>query len=136
MKELLLDANVIVRFLVQDDARQSPAATALLEAAERQECRLHLDGLAVAESVYVLVGHYRRNKKDVVDALLTLIHNAGVVTADDAVVTDALQRFAAVNVDFADAWLAARAAQLGHGVASFDRDLDKFRDIRRFEPKV
>ena len=136
MKELLLDANVIVRFLVQDDARQSPAATALLEAAERQECRLHLDGLAVAESVYVLVGHYRRNKKDVVDALLTLIQNAGVVTADDAVVTDALQRFAAVNVDFADAWLAARAAQLGHGVASFDRDLDKFRDIRRFEPKV
>jgi predicted nucleic-acid-binding protein len=136
MKELLLDANVIVRFLVQDDARQSPAATALLEAAERQECRLHLDGLAVAESVYVLVGHYRRNKKDVVDALLTLIQNAGVVTADDAVVTDALQRFAAVNVDFADAWLAASAAQLGHGVASFDRDLDKFRDIRRFEPKV
>jgi predicted nucleic-acid-binding protein len=136
MKELLLDANVIVRFLVQDDARQSPAATALLEAAERQECRLHLDGLAVAESVYVLVGHYRRNKKDVVDALLTLIQNAGVVTADDAVVTDALQRFAAVNVDFADAWLAARAAQLGHGVASFDRDLDKFKDIRRFEPKV
>lgn len=136
MKELLLDANVIVRFLVQDDARQSPAATALLEAAERQECRLHLDGLAVAESVYVLIGHYRRNKKDVVDALLTLIQNAGVVTADDAVVTDALQRFAAVNVDFADAWLAARAAQLGHGVASFDRDLDKFRDIRRFEPKV
>ena len=136
MKELLLDANVIVRFLVQDDARQSPAATALLEAAERQECRLHLDGLAVAESVYVLVGHYRRNKKDVVDALLTLIQNAGVVTADDAVVTGALQRFAAVNVDFADAWLAASAAQLGHGVASFDRDLDKFRDIRRFEPKV
>jgi predicted nucleic-acid-binding protein len=136
MKELLLDANVIVRFLVQDDARQSPAATALLEAAERQECRLHLDGLAVAESVYVLVGHYRRNKKDVVDALLTLIQNAGVVTADDAVVTGALQRFAAVNVDFADAWLAARAAQLGHGVASFDRDLDKFKDIRRFEPKV
>jgi predicted nucleic-acid-binding protein len=136
MKELLLDANVIVRFLVQDDARQSPAATALLEAAERQECRLHLDGLAVAESVYVLVGHYRRNKKDVVDALLTLIQHAGVVTADDAVVTGALQRFAAVNVDFADAWLAASAAQLGHGVASFDRDLDKFRDIRRFEPKV
>ena len=48
MKELLLDANVLVRFLVQDDAVQSPAATALLEAAERQECRLHLDGLAIA----------------------------------------------------------------------------------------
>lgn len=136
MKELLLDANVLVRFLVQDDASQSPAATALLESADRQECRLHLDGLAIAESVYVLVGHYRRNRKDVVGALLTLIQSSGVVTADADVVSDALRRFAAVNVDFADAWLAARAAHLGHGVASFDRDLDKFKDIRRFEPKL
>ena len=86
MKELLLDANVLVRFLVQDDASQSPAATALLESADRQECRLHLDGLAIAESVYVLVGHYRRNRKDVVGALLTLIQSSGVVTADADVV--------------------------------------------------
>ncbi len=27
MKALLLDANVLVRFLVQDDPKQSPAAT-------------------------------------------------------------------------------------------------------------
>jgi predicted nucleic-acid-binding protein len=136
MKELLLDANVLVRFLVQDDAVQSPAATALLEAAERQECRLHLDGLAIAESVYVLVGHYRRNRRDVAHALLALIQSSGVVTTNADVVSDALQRFAAVNVDFADAWLAARAAHLGYGVASFERDLDRFKDIRRIEPKV
>ena len=30
--------------------------------------------------------------------------------------------------------MAARAAKLGHPVASFDRDLDKFKDIKRFEP--
>ncbi len=136
MKELLLDANVLVRFLVQDDALQSPAATALLGSADRQQCRLHLDGLAVAESVYVLVGHYRRNRRDVVAALLALIQSSGVITADADVVSDALRRFASVNVDFADAWLAARAAHLGYGVASFDRDLDKFKDVRRFEPKL
>lgn len=135
MKELLLDANVLVRFLVQDDARQSPAATALFEAAERQELLLHLDSLAVAETVYVLVGRYRRNRKDVVVALLTIVQNVGVETAEAGLVSDALRRFAAANVDFADAWLAARAAHLGHGVASFDRDFDKFKDIRRIEPK-
>jgi predicted nucleic acid-binding protein len=48
----------------------------------------------------------------------------------------ALQRFAVVNVDFSDAWMAARADHLGHAMASFDRDFDKFKDIRRFEPKV
>jgi predicted nucleic acid-binding protein len=69
-----------------------------------------------------------------VNVLLAVIQSAGVKTAEQEIVTDALQRFGAMNVDFPDAWLAARAAQLGCEVASFDRDFDKFKDIRRFDP--
>jgi predicted nucleic acid-binding protein len=82
MKEYLLDANVLVRFLVQDEPRQSAAATALFETAERREIVLHLDGLAVAEAVYVLVGRYGRARSDVVNVLLAVIQNAGVETMD------------------------------------------------------
>ncbi len=134
MKEYLLDANVLVRFLVQDDVKQSAAATALFEKAERHEVRLHLDSLIVAESVYVLMGRYRRTRAEVASVLLAIVQNAGVETMDEGTVSDALHRFAAINVDFSDAWLAARAAQLDHPVASFDRDLDKFKDIKRQEP--
>ncbi|HEY3862570.1 MAG TPA: PIN domain-containing protein [Verrucomicrobiae bacterium] len=136
MNEYLLDANVLVRFLVQDDAKQSAAATALFEKADRREIALHLDGLAVAEAVYVLIGRYGLARSDVANVLLAIVQNAGVETAEAGMVADALQRFAAANVDFADAWLAARAAVIGHPVASFDRDFDKFKDIRRFEPKT
>lgn len=134
MKELLLDANVLVRFLVQDEPKQSAAATALFEKAERHEIVLHLDGLAVAEAVYVLIGRYGQQRSEVANALLAIIQNAGVETAQREIVTDCLQRFGAVNVDFPDAWLAARAAQLGRQVASFDRDFDKFKDIKRLDP--
>lgn len=134
MKEFLLDANVLVRFLVQDDPKQSAAATALFEKAERREVVLHLDALAVAETVYVLIGRYGRSRTEVVNVLLAIIQNAGIETMEGDVVTDALQRFAAFNVDFSDAWLASRGAQLRRPVASFDRDLDKFKDIKRFEP--
>ena len=133
---LLLDANVLVRFLVQDDPRQSAAATALLEKAERREVVLMLEAMVVAEVVYVLLGRYGRSRGEVSSVLLSIIQNVGVDTLERDVITDALQRFAAVNVDFSDAWMAARAAQLGHAVASFDRDFDKFKDIRRFEPKT
>ena len=133
---LLLDANVLVRFLVQDDPRQSAAATALLEKAERREVVLMLEAMVVAEVVYVLLGRYGRSRGEVAGVLLSIIQNAGVETLERDVITDALQRFAAVNVDFSDAWMAARAAQLGHAVASFDRDFDKFKDISRFEPKT
>jgi predicted nucleic-acid-binding protein len=134
VKEYLLDANVLVRFLVQDDPKQSAAATALFEKAERREVVLHLDALIVAESVYVLIGRYSRSRTEVVNVLLAFIQNAGIETMEKDAVTDALQRFAAFNVDFADAWLAARAARLHRPVASFDRDFDKFKDIKRFEP--
>jgi predicted nucleic acid-binding protein len=134
--KLLLDANVLVRFLVQDDPRQGAAATALFEKAERREVVLHLEGLVVAETVYVLLGRYGRSRIEVADVLLAIIQNAGVETMEEVVVTDALQRFATVKVDFSDAWMAARAAQLGEAVASFDRDFDKFKEIRRFEPKT
>lgn len=136
MKEFLLDANVLVRFLVQDDPKQSAAATALFEKAERREVLLHLDALVVAETVYVLIGRYGRSRTEVVNVLLALIQNAGIETMEEDVVTDALQRFAAINVDFSDAWLASRGAQLRRPVASFDRDLDKFKDIKRFEPSA
>ncbi|HSY43883.1 MAG TPA: PIN domain-containing protein, partial [Candidatus Acidoferrum sp.] len=76
MKEFLLDANVLVRFLVQDDPKQGAAAGALLEKAERREITLHLDGLAVAETVYILIGRYGRSRKEVADVLLSLIQNA------------------------------------------------------------
>jgi len=134
MKEFLLDANVLVRFLVQDDPKQSSAATALFEKAERREVLLHLDALVVAETVYVLIGRYGRSRTEVVNVLLALIQNAGIETMEEESLTDALHRFAAFNVDFSDAWLASRSAQLHRPVASFDRDLDKFKDIKRFEP--
>jgi predicted nucleic acid-binding protein len=134
MKEFLLDANVLVRLLVQDDPKQSAAATALFEKAERREVLLHLDALVVAEAVYVLIGRYGRSRTEVVNVLLAIIQNAGIETMEADVVTDALQRFAAFNVDFSDAWLASRATRLRRPVASFDRDLDKFKDIKRVEP--
>ena len=134
MKELLLDANVLIRFLVQDDPRQSAAAKALFEKAERREVLLDLDALIIAETVYVLIGRYGRTRTEVVNALLAIIQNAGIQTPYENIVIDALHRFAAYNVDFSDAWLAARSARLHRPVASFDRDLDKFKDVKRFEP--
>jgi predicted nucleic acid-binding protein len=136
MKELLLDANVLVRFLVQDDQKQSTAATALFEKAERREISLHLDGLTVAEALYVLIGRYGRSRDEVVGALLAVIQNAGIETLEEDIVTDALHRFLALNVDFTDAWLAARSAKHKWPVASFHRDFDRFEDIERIEPKA
>jgi len=46
----------------------------------------------------------------------------------------ALERFKAQPVDFSDALVAAIAAHHGVPIASFDRDFDRFKDVKRFDP--
>jgi predicted nucleic acid-binding protein len=136
MKPLILDANVLVRFLVQDDPKQSPAATKLMADAQSGVYELLIDPMIVAETVYVLAGQYKRPRVDVADTLLAIVHSPYLRTEQESVLIDALLRFRNHGVDFADAWLGAKAESGSHDIASFDRDLDKFKDVKRIEPKT
>ena len=66
MKELILDANVLVRFLVQDGPQQAKAARKLVEQAESGAVLLVVDPMIIAEAVYVLTSFYRKDRKSVV----------------------------------------------------------------------
>jgi len=129
----LLDTNVLIRFLTQDDAVQLEKAKRLIGAAENGKCELLLRPWIVAEAVYVLRDVYGlKDRAQLTGVLRKLAHASGIVT--DNYVFDALTRYEKKNVDFAEALLAAEAAALGVRPASFDRDLAKFPDVKRFEP--
>ncbi|MCC6233319.1 MAG: PIN domain-containing protein [Verrucomicrobiales bacterium] len=134
MRELILDANVLVRFLVQDVPQQAKAARKLVEQAESGALLLVVDPMIIAETVYVLTSFYKKPREAVADALMAFVQSDGVSVAEESRLVDALRRFQRSSVDFADAWLAATAAETHREVASFDRDLDRFADVKRFEP--
>jgi predicted nucleic acid-binding protein len=136
MKRLILDTNVLVRFLVQDDPKQSAGAAKLIGEAQSGALELVLDRMVVTELVYVLMGHYKRVRVDVANTILAIVQNPFVRADDESLLIDALLRFRDHGVDFVDAWLAAKAAALSFPIASFDRDLDKFKDVTRHEPKA
>jgi predicted nucleic acid-binding protein len=52
----------------------------------------------------------------------------------EPVMLDALERLKTHPVDFPDAWVAVIAAHQGIAIASFDRDFDRFKDVKRFQP--
>lgn len=135
MKQLILDTNVLVRFLVQDNARQGAAAAKLMNDAQSGVYELLLDRMVVAELVYVLMSHYKRPRVDVANTVLAIVRSPYVRVEQEPELVEALLRFRDHSVDFVDAWLAARGARGGQEVVSFDRDLDRFADVTRFEPK-
>lgn len=138
MSDYVLDANVVVRFLTQDDPKQSQAATALLLKASSGEVTLHLESSIISEVVYVLESsRYHKTREEIHDALIDLVRNPGIETDAQDVVIDALRRFRAhPALDFPDCLIAAIALHRNMPVASFDRDLDRFKDVHRHEPQA
>lgn len=130
-----LDANVVLRFLRNDDPKQSPAAAKVFAGANTGKFHLCISGVTVAEIFYVLARVYRLGKSDAAQKLIPLVQSNAIEVENRRRVLDALKRTAHANVDFGDAYLAATAAELGGKVASFDEDLKAFADIDTVVPQ-
>ena len=130
-----LDANVVLRFLRNDDPRQSPAAAKLFASAKAGKAHLLLSDVTVAEVFYVLARIYKHSRADVSAKLSPFVHSDAVDVENRERVLDAMQRVAKANVDFGDGYLASAAAERGDKVASFDADLQSFPDIISIVPQ-
>ena len=86
-------------------------------------------------AVWVLTSYYQLERKPVAESLAKLLVRAGVHCPDLDPVLDALARFKATNCDFYDCYLAAQAVASGVGIASFDRDFSKFKDVTLWDAR-
>jgi predicted nucleic-acid-binding protein len=119
-----LDTNVLVRFLVEDDAKQSARAAALVERAVREKTTLFLARIVVCETVWVLETAYHFGRGEIARVLGELLRAGHLAVEEAEQVRRALDRYAAGKGDVADYLIAECAHAAGFAkVATFDRDL-------------
>ena len=70
---IALDTNVLVRYLVEDDAEQSARAARLIEGAADQGDAMFVAHIVVCEVVWVLQVAYRIGKPEVIATLKNLV---------------------------------------------------------------
>ena len=124
-----LDANVILRFLLADDPKQSPKARALFDLAQAGKVTLRISHVCLAEVTWVLLSFYAFERTKLATTLRELVLHDGVEAEDEAVLLDAFDRFGRINVDFIDCYAAALAKHAGCPVVTEDRDFRKFPDV-------
>lgn len=124
-QDILLDTNVILRFLLADHETLSPRANVYFQRAAEDELVLLISSVVVAECVFTLKSFYKLTRAEVTATLMQLLKLPNVSAVEGEVVKQALSFYAEKNVDFADAYLAALAQKKGLSVASFDRNLVK-----------
>ncbi len=117
----ILDANMVLRFLVRDNEEMTKKVIELLDTGH---C-LFTNEVA-AEVVYVLGGIYKLNRADISKAMLTFLEVNGVVSTEYDVMSMGLKLFGETSFDFVDCLLIAYDFQYGYEVCTFDKKLAKY----------
>ena len=127
-----VDANVILRFLRNDDPQQSQTAAELFKRAQTMELRLVVSPVIVLEVFHVLARVYAMPRPDAADILDTLLSSGLAACEDGGVTLDALRRITSNKISFGDAYLVATAAHAKEELVSFDKGMAVFKDARLF----
>ncbi len=117
-----LDTNVVVRYLAQDDPKQSAAATRLFERALTQDSPGFVSAIVLCEVAWVLAECYGADRARIRGALEGLLGAKQIAVEAPDAVRKALRAWGESAADFADALIGEVAS--AHGAAktvTFDR---------------
>ena len=118
---IALDTNVLVRYLVKDDATQTALAAELIDRVIAADESLFVSDIVVCETVWVLRVSYRVGRSEVAALLRQLFRARHLLFRAVDQLSRALEAYAAGKGDFADYLIRehARAADC-ESVATFD----------------
>ena len=122
-RTVLLDTNVVLRYLLRDNEEMYRQASMFLEQVRLGQRRaLLLEGV-VMECVYVLTKFYKVPRDEAVDKLQGILRYKGIRNADRDDLITALDVFGQKSIDFVDCILQTRAKSTDAEVFSFDKDV-------------
>lgn len=115
----IIDANVILRYLLNDHNELSSKATIMIETNE-----VLLPNEVIAEVVYVLQKVYLINNQEISHTLLALISFENIKVEDFDLLKEAFRLFSIRKFDFVDTILYAHHKVRGHDIMTFDKKLN------------
>ncbi len=123
---IAIDTNVLVRFLVEDDPRQTAKAKKRLSDAQAASEPVFVATIVLAESVWVMERVYDLGREEIAQALESLITTSGFRVSDRDGVLDALAAYLTRKGDLAD-FLIRREGELAGAspVFTFDKKLHR-----------
>lgn len=113
--EKLLDANAVLRYLLEDIQEQSDCVAETIEAGAEVTVEV------LAECVYVLSGVYHVSRSDIAESLGILLDE--VTCRRKRVAAAALGLYSGSSFDFVDCVLATEVAENGREALTFDKRL-------------
>ncbi len=118
-----IDTNVVIRFLAQDDEKQSPIATRFISRLTKDRPGF-ISAVVLAEISWVLSRAYKSPREDIAGAVEGLLRSTELVVENADAAYRALGVYRGARaLEFADALIAETAALAGASeTVTFDRN--------------
>jgi len=123
--KILLDTNVIIRFLTRDHEEYYHKSVEIFRDIESGKIEALLMDFILAEVIYVLKRIYKYSKSDIATVLKKLLLYKNLYTENKLITFEALEIYEDKNIDFADAMLCAKQKLEGFEIISFDKDIER-----------
>ncbi len=123
MEKKLIDANVVLRYLLQDDDALFKKASSLLERVKVGEEAIVIPESVLAECVYVLLKVYKIDRQIISEKLRGLCAYKGIVNPDKRDLIDSIILFGQTQLSIVDCIVCAKSINNGMTLFTFDDDL-------------
>lgn len=131
-KDVVIDTNLLVRYLTDDEPQKARAVDTLLNAAAKGEIKILIPSVVIAELVWVLESFYKMMPGDITELVEAILNTPGVDTQDRSVIKAVLKLYDSKQIDLIDAWIIEFARAKGaKRIYTFDKK--HFRDAEQLE---
>lgn len=107
-----LDTNVLVRYIAQDDSKQSPLASKLIDSLTKENPGF-ISLISLVELVWVMQSCYEAKKPEIVQILEMLFQTKELIIENAETAIKALKIFSVSKADFSDCLIERSSNQAG-----------------------
>lgn len=128
-KTVLLDTNIILRFLRHDQPQHFGHVRNLFQEAEKGTINCYIDPVVLAEVIWTLTSFYKVNRSEISTKLEMLLAQKWMVNEHKQALLSALHQYQETNLDYIDCWLLAVSEEHAIPIETFDKKLQKLAHI-------
>lgn len=118
---LIVDANIILRYLLLDNEELAKKAAEIIE-----NNKIFLPFEVIAEVVYVLEKVYKIERAEISRSLKELLKGENIHTYDSDILNKALEIFGSRKMDFVDTLLCGYSLVRDDEVITFDKKINSY----------
>jgi len=103
--KVVIDTNLLVRYLTDDEPQKAKAVDALLNRAAKGELKILIPPVIIAELVWVLESFYKMIPDEVAELVEAILNTPEIDIQEKSLIKSALKIYRNKNIDLIDAWI-------------------------------